>query len=84
MCRKKFLDVEKIESAVKRVGSVVAEPERWQQIWETNIVRSKRLDPSGLGKQRCVYNDRMAEFEMMLLVLDFSEIPNRVRFKLVV
>ncbi|RYO99873.1 hypothetical protein DL764_006677 [Monosporascus ibericus] len=83
--KKTKLDIGKIEAAVRKVGSAVADFERWEQIWETSIIRSNGWEPSGLGKQRCVYNDRMAEFETALLDLDFGGgIPNRTQFKHVV
>ncbi|RYP81753.1 hypothetical protein DL770_005810 [Monosporascus sp. CRB-9-2] len=48
-------------------------------------MRSKGSEPSDLGKQRYVYNDRMAEFEMGLLGLQFGGgIANRTQFKHVV
>lgn len=67
----KILDVSKIRDATKLVESVAAEFDKWEQLWETSIIRSNGWEPSGLGKQRCQYNDRMALFETGLLDLEY-------------
>ncbi len=69
--REQRLDVGKIRSAVRTVESAAVEFEKWEDMWETSIIRSNGWEPSSLGKQRCQYNDRMAAFETGLLDLEY-------------
>lgn len=65
------LDVNKLRDATKIVESVAVEFDKWEQMWETSIIRSNGWEPSALGKQRCEYNNRMAAFETGLLDTEF-------------
>ena len=64
------LDVGAIRTAAKSVEHLATEFDKWQQAWESSIIRSSGWEPSGLGKQRCEHNDRMAAFETALLDLE--------------
>ena len=66
------VDVSSLRTAAKTVEHLAAEFDQWQQAWEASIIRSSGWEPSGLGKQRCAYNDRMAGFDTALLDLEYG------------
>ncbi|KAK4251312.1 hypothetical protein C7999DRAFT_10881 [Corynascus novoguineensis] len=78
----KRVSFDALELAAQDVGKSVREFGNWESNWESSILSAGGWEPSGLGRQRCEYNARMAQFETDLLDLD--GIPGRTQFKHVV
>ncbi|KAI0126053.1 hypothetical protein BJ170DRAFT_657243 [Xylariales sp. AK1849] len=75
------LDLNPVRNAIKEVEEAVAKFGNWEAEWEQSVLSSNGWEPTGLGRQRCEYNSRMAAFETGLLDLEFGGgIPNRTQF----
>ncbi|AEO60972.1 hypothetical protein MYCTH_97974 [Thermothelomyces thermophilus ATCC 42464] len=71
-----------LELAAKDVAKSVGEFVKWESSWETRVLSASGWEPSNLGRERCDYNARMAQFESDLL--DLAGMPHRTQFKHVV
>ncbi|KAK4189451.1 hypothetical protein QBC35DRAFT_530843 [Podospora australis] len=76
------LKLDGVKEAINEVSMAAREFKKWEQTWENQIVSANGWEPNGLGKSRCEYNSRMAEFESNLL--DEAGIPGRAQFKHVI
>jgi N-acetylated-alpha-linked acidic dipeptidase len=61
------LDLTVVRDAVTEVEASVAKFVLWEVEWEAAVTGSGGWEPTGLGRQRCEYNSRMATFETNLL-----------------
>ncbi|KAL2153550.1 hypothetical protein VTH82DRAFT_4705 [Thermothelomyces myriococcoides] len=71
-----------LELAAKDVAKSVKEFIKWESSWETSVLSANGWEPSNLGRERCEYNARMAQFESDLL--DPAGMPDRSQFKHIV
>ncbi|GAB1319309.1 Glutamate carboxypeptidase [Madurella fahalii] len=78
----KKLSLNSLTEASNEVAMAVREFNKWERSWEASVVAAHGWEPTGLGKERCEFNSRMAKFESDLL--DIAGIPNRTQFKHVV
>ncbi|KAK3391272.1 hypothetical protein B0H63DRAFT_558092 [Podospora didyma] len=76
------LSFDVLSDAANEVSMNVRKFEKWELEWESDVVSASGWEPAGLGKKRCEYNTRMAQFETDLL--DDAGIPNRTQFKHVI
>lgn len=61
-----FFSLRPLADAARRAADALRELVKWELTWE-NSVAGTRWEPSGLGRQRCEYNSRLARFESDLL-----------------
>ncbi|ORY60274.1 uncharacterized protein BCR38DRAFT_444504 [Pseudomassariella vexata] len=80
----KRFNVDPIRDAIKKVEAAVIEFDKWEDKWSQSVMSANGWEPNGLGRQRCEYNAKMADFETGLLDLEFPAfgggVPNRTQF----
>lgn len=75
-------DLGVLRQAADEADVAIREFANWELDWDSSILASNGWEPSGLGRRRCEYNDRMAKFDTNLLDLEMGGgIPNRTQFK---
>ncbi|KAK4150059.1 hypothetical protein C8A00DRAFT_46457 [Chaetomidium leptoderma] len=76
------LSLDTLRDAANGVAKSIRDFTKWESFWENNVLSAGGWESSGLGRRRCEYNSRMANFETDLL--DPAGIPDRTQFKHVV
>lgn len=65
-------NISEIVNSIKEIEAAVAKFGAWEVEWEQAVVGSNGWEPAGLGRQRCEYNSRMADFETGLLDTEYG------------